>query len=210
MKRLAPSEDVVIRRAAGFGLQATGDTGYGLQAPGLSQPASVDHRLAGPPRSHNGFRSIFPWLLSLKCRLSSPSGGVVFPISSAREICVFAGASEMRTYLDGARWWNASVATGIPVSELAAPLDLVAVALSKGSCPASSAISICRPRFPRPGSATDVCLQTAGRRGRRARRRHGTGARDRYESALSEREGPRSHNGVRLTSPSNAAYPLLA
>lgn len=36
------------------------------------------------------------------------------------------------TYLDGARLWNASVALGRPVSDLAAPFDLVSVGLSKG------------------------------------------------------------------------------
>jgi threonine aldolase len=62
------------------------------------------------------------------------SGGVVFPQASAREICAFAGASDIRTYLDGARLWNASAATGTSVSDLAAPFDLVSVALSKGLC----------------------------------------------------------------------------
>jgi threonine aldolase len=38
----------------------------------------------------------------------------------------------MATYLDGARLWNASVASGVPAATLAAPLDLVSVALSKG------------------------------------------------------------------------------
>ena len=62
------------------------------------------------------------------------SGGVVFPLTLAREICAFARANAMATYLDGARLWNASVATGATVSELAAPFDLVSVALSKGLC----------------------------------------------------------------------------
>jgi len=62
------------------------------------------------------------------------SGGVVFPLTIAREVCAFARANAMATYLDGARLWNASVATGATVSELAAPFDLVSVALSKGLC----------------------------------------------------------------------------
>ena len=78
------------------------------------------------------------------------SGGVVFPISSAREICAFAGASDMRTYLDGARLWNASVATGTPVSDLAAPFDLVSVALSKGLCaPGGSVLAGTKPIIQR-------------------------------------------------------------
>lgn len=38
----------------------------------------------------------------------------------------------LATFLDGARLWNASAASGLPVNELAAPFDLVAVAFSKG------------------------------------------------------------------------------
>jgi threonine aldolase len=62
------------------------------------------------------------------------SGGVLFPQGAAREICVFARAKGMASYLDGARLWNASAATGDPVADLAAPFDLVSVALSKGLC----------------------------------------------------------------------------
>ena len=78
------------------------------------------------------------------------SGGVVFPMSNIREICAFAGASDMRAYLDGARLWNASVATGTPVSDLAAPFDLVSVALSKGLCaPGGSVLTGTKPIIQR-------------------------------------------------------------
>ncbi len=62
------------------------------------------------------------------------SGGVLFPPTVAREVCRFASENDMAAYLDGARLWNASVATGVPVAELAAPFDLVSVAFSKGLC----------------------------------------------------------------------------
>jgi threonine aldolase len=38
----------------------------------------------------------------------------------------------LATFLDGARLWNASAASGVALHELAAPFDLVAVAFSKG------------------------------------------------------------------------------
>jgi threonine aldolase len=38
----------------------------------------------------------------------------------------------MATFLDGARLWNASAASGVALHELAAPFDLVSVAFSKG------------------------------------------------------------------------------
>ena len=92
------------------------------------------------------------------------SGGVVFPISSAREICAFAGASDMRTYLDGARLWNASVATGTPVSDLAAPFDLVSVALSKGLCAPGGSVLAGTKRSSSAPFATAAC--SAARCGR--------------------------------------------
>ena len=59
-------------------------------------------------------------------------GGVIFPQAEAERVCAAAREHGIATYLDGARLWNAAVASGRPVAELAAPFDLVAVALSKG------------------------------------------------------------------------------
>jgi threonine aldolase len=57
---------------------------------------------------------------------------VIFPQDEAVRICAAARAHEIATFLDGARLWNVAAATGTPLAELAAPFDLVAVALSKG------------------------------------------------------------------------------
>lgn len=60
------------------------------------------------------------------------AGGVIFPQDEAKRICEAAADNGIASYLDGARLWNAAVASGRPPSELAAPFDLVSVALSKG------------------------------------------------------------------------------
>ena len=60
------------------------------------------------------------------------SGGVVFPQDEARRICAAAREHSVASYLDGARLWNAAVASGCSPAALAAPFDLVSVALSKG------------------------------------------------------------------------------
>jgi threonine aldolase len=60
------------------------------------------------------------------------AGGVVFPQAEAIRICEAARDQGVASYLDGARLWNASVASGRSFSECAAPFDLVSVALSKG------------------------------------------------------------------------------
>ncbi len=60
------------------------------------------------------------------------SGGVVFPQDEAQRICAAAREQGVASYLDGARLWNATVASGRTPSDLAAPFDLVSVAFSKG------------------------------------------------------------------------------
>jgi len=60
------------------------------------------------------------------------SGGVVFPQDGARRVCAAARQHGMASYLDGARLWNAEVASGVAAATLAAPFDLVSVAFSKG------------------------------------------------------------------------------
>ena len=60
------------------------------------------------------------------------AGGVVVPQSLVQEICAAARELGLATFLDGARIWNASAASGLAPDVLAAPFDLVAVAFSKG------------------------------------------------------------------------------
>lgn len=59
-------------------------------------------------------------------------GGVVFEQAEVVRICDAARTHGVATFLDGARLWNASVATGQSLPSLAAPFDVVAVSLSKG------------------------------------------------------------------------------
>jgi threonine aldolase len=60
------------------------------------------------------------------------AGGIVVPQASVLSICAVARELGLATFLDGARLWNASAASGVVLHELAAPFDLVAVAFSKG------------------------------------------------------------------------------
>ena len=60
------------------------------------------------------------------------AGGVVFPQDEAVRVCAAAREHGMASYLDGARLWNAEVASGVSAATLAAPFDLVSVAFSKG------------------------------------------------------------------------------
>jgi len=60
------------------------------------------------------------------------AGGVVVPQELVERVCTRARERGLKTYLDGARLWNAAVASGRPEAELAAPFDLVGVSFSKG------------------------------------------------------------------------------
>ena len=60
------------------------------------------------------------------------AGGTVFPQAEVARICTLARERGIASFLDGARIWNASVASGLTEAELAAPFDMVAVSFSKG------------------------------------------------------------------------------
>lgn len=66
-------------------------------------------------------------------------GGIVWPLDALQAASATARAHGLRVHLDGARIFNASVAMGIDVAEIAACADTVTFCLSKGlGCPAGS------------------------------------------------------------------------
>ena len=83
-------------------------------------------------------------------------GGIVWPQAAAAAICAAARAAGVASYLDGARLFNASVASGRTPAELAQPFDLCSVALSKGlGCPVGSVLA---------GRASDIARAVRARR----------------------------------------------
>jgi threonine aldolase len=59
-------------------------------------------------------------------------GGTVQPRSLVDEVVAFARAAGLGLHLDGARLWNAHVASGLPLRALASGFDTASVCLSKG------------------------------------------------------------------------------
>jgi threonine aldolase len=59
-------------------------------------------------------------------------GGTVQPADQVAKLAELARAHGIALHLDGARIWNAHVATGTSLAELAAPFDTISVCLSKG------------------------------------------------------------------------------
>jgi threonine aldolase len=100
---------------------------------------AADLRTAYKPRGHIVFP---PTTLVAVENTHNRGGGVVFPQEDAVAICAAARDLGMASYLDGARLFNVAAASGRGLAELAAPFDLVSVALSKGlGCPVGSVIA---------------------------------------------------------------------
>jgi threonine aldolase len=72
--------------------------------------------------------------LSLVCleNTHNRAGGAIVPLERLRATAAAARAHGLSVHLDGARLWNASVATGIPIAEWVAPVDTVMMCFSKG------------------------------------------------------------------------------
>jgi threonine aldolase len=83
------------------------------------------------------------------------AGGTVYPVAAIREICDGARERGLRVHMDGARVFNASVALGVPVREIVAPVDTVMFCMSKalgapvGSLLAGPSETIARGRLYR-------------------------------------------------------------
>jgi threonine aldolase len=60
------------------------------------------------------------------------AGGTVYPLALIRDIGAHAHARGLKVHMDGARVFNAAIALGCTVGEIAAPVDTVNFCLSKG------------------------------------------------------------------------------
>jgi threonine aldolase len=60
------------------------------------------------------------------------AGGAVLPLDDLQELREYATSVGVRVHMDGARVWNAHIATGVPLAVYGAIADVMAVCLSKG------------------------------------------------------------------------------
>ena len=68
-------------------------------------------------------------------------GGLVYPDERLSELAAFVHSQGWRLHVDGARLWNAAVATGRPPAELVRDVDSISVCFSKGlGAPVGSAV----------------------------------------------------------------------
>lgn len=73
-------------------------------------------------------------------------GGRIYPLDKIAAISAWARSHGLAMHLDGARLWNAAVATGVPLREWCRHFDSVSVCFSKGlGAPVGSALAGSRP-----------------------------------------------------------------
>jgi threonine aldolase len=75
-------------------------------------------------------------------------GGTVQDLASMRALRDFADAHDLALHLDGARLWNAHVASGVPLADIGGLFDTASVCLSKGlGAPVGSVLVSTRERI---------------------------------------------------------------
>ncbi len=129
-----PGDDVIVSRQSHAEWHETGgaaaNAGVQFTSLGAKGRFSTDEFLAAvKPRDHMLYP---PTTLVQVENTHNRAGGVIFPQHDAEQICAAAAERGIATFLDGARLWNAAVASRRSPRELAAPFDMVSVALSKG------------------------------------------------------------------------------
>lgn len=129
-----PGDEVIIEAAShaynfegGAGAVLSGVQFQPLQGRrGVLEPSQVGDAVR--PADHH-----FP-LTRLICleNTHNRGGGAIYPVEKMAEIYRFAKSKGLQVHLDGARLWNASVATGVKPQEYGRWADSVSVCLSKG------------------------------------------------------------------------------
>jgi len=118
---------------------------------GIFTAADVDAAIG---HSHPFFPSTVLSPVTLLCveNTHNLGGGSCWPIADVAAVTAVAHSRGVATHMDGARLWNASIATGVSEAEYASHFDSVSVCFSKGlgapvgSCLAGSAELIRRAR----------------------------------------------------------------
>lgn len=147
-----PGDDVIVSReshavwhetgggAANAGVQFTEIGSHGLFT-------ADDFLAALKPRGH----VVYPPTSLVEIEnTQNRAGGIIWPQAEVARICDVARRHDVAAFLDGARLWNVAVASKRSLAELAAPFDLVTVALSKGlGAPGGSVLAASRELIAR-------------------------------------------------------------
>ena len=132
-----PGDEVLAPREAHVLWHETGGAAAnsGVQVTEIGSAATpgrftVEELLAA--RKPRGHMLLPPTTVVVVENTHNRAGGVVIDVAHGTAIAEAARANDVACFLDGARLWNAAVALGRPIAELARPFDVVNVAFSKG------------------------------------------------------------------------------
>jgi threonine aldolase len=129
-----PGDDVVVSRESHAMWHETGAAAAnaGVQFSEVGSEGiftAADFLAARKPRNH----LLYPPTTMVQVEdTHNRAGGVVFPPAEAAAVGAAAREHGVVSYLDGARLFNAAIAGGRRPADVAAPFDLVSIALSKG------------------------------------------------------------------------------
>jgi threonine aldolase len=129
-----PGDDVIVSRESHAVWHETGGgaANAGVQFTEIGAAGSftaAEFVAAVKPRDHMLYP---PTTLVEVENTHNRAGGIVVDQREAIRLCAAARERQVTSFLDGARLWNAAAARQVDVGELAAPFDVVSVALSKG------------------------------------------------------------------------------
>ena len=129
-----PGDDVIVSRESHAVWHETGGgaANAGVQFTEIGRGGrftAADFAAAVKPRDHMLYP---PTTLVEVENTHNRAGGIVIDQDDAIGICAAARERRVASFLDGARLWNAGVASGRPLADLATPFDVASVALSKG------------------------------------------------------------------------------
>ena len=151
---LAPREAHILWHETGAAAANSGVQISEIGPAGNSGRFSVEDFLAA--RKARGHMLLPPTTVVDVENTHNRAGGVVIEVATGAAIAAAARANDVASFLDGARLWNAAVALGVDVADLARPFDVVNVAFSKGlGAPGGSMLA---------GSAAFIAAATRYRR----------------------------------------------
>jgi threonine aldolase len=139
-----PSDAVLCERFAHIYRSEFG--GPALLSGAMVEPIDGDRGMFGVEKlttvlSYFGAYGAKPRLLCLE-QTHNFGGGTIWPLDQMKAVCALAHERGMVTHLDGARLFNASIASGVKLADYAANFDSVWVDFSKGlGCPVGAVLA---------------------------------------------------------------------
>lgn len=143
MLHCRPGDDVIIPKDAHVRLYESGGASAwaGVQFTEAGSGGTFDVRALDASMHPPDYHCPRSRLVSLE-NTHNRAGGRVFPQDEVVRVAARARVLGLALHLDGARIWNAAIATGLAPATLAEPFDTVAACFSKGlGAPAGSVIA---------------------------------------------------------------------